>query len=402
MKIEIYPANSGDAFLMSFGENLSEHLLIDTGFKETYDKHIKKRLSEISERDEHLNLLVITHIDQDHIGGAIELLKENGGIDDRQIIEIDEIWHNSYRHLELSSNQDKKFDIGHEEILKAILLQNKTMLCKQQQGKISAMQGSMLASYILEHQYNWNLMYSNKAVAVNGFSRNSITDELNIIVLSPRKESLDKLKNKWKAELTRKRKDFIFESGKLFDDAFEFYMMRQDSDSKIKQEKKISSNSFDIDKIKDVDEDNSVTNESSIAFIIEYKKQKLLFLGDANPSIIIKSLLELKETFDYDLIFDLVKLAHHGSLKNTTVDLLNNIEATRWVVSGNGGHGNPDPDTIKRIIKQKSENSKKIYFNYLHEWLQEFEDKDLKQTYNYEIIVLQDDGKNLEINLGGQ
>ena len=42
-----------------------------------------------------IDLLVVTHIDNDHIGGIIELLKENGSNENPHIIEIRNIWHNS-------------------------------------------------------------------------------------------------------------------------------------------------------------------------------------------------------------------------------------------------------------------------------------------------------------------
>ena len=56
-------------------------------------------------------MLVVTHIDNDHIGGIIELLKENGSNENPHIIEIRNIWHNSYRHLQF----DKKDALGKKE-----------------------------------------------------------------------------------------------------------------------------------------------------------------------------------------------------------------------------------------------------------------------------------------------
>lgn len=136
-----------------------------------------------------------------------------------------------------------------------------------------------------------------------------------------------------------------------------------------------------------VELDNSETNESSIAFIIEYKTLKTLFLGDSHPRVIIKSLLELKEKENYGMNFDLVKVSHHGSLHNTTMELLNIISSSKWIISGNGEHGNPDVDTIKLILKSNKEIQKQLYFNYYHNWLDSLYDESLMAEYMYEVIV---------------
>ena len=64
----------------------------------------------------HFDLLIITHIDIDHINGIIELLKEKK-ID----ISFDDIWFNAYRHLPKTI---EKFGIPEGETLSKILDDN--------------------------------------------------------------------------------------------------------------------------------------------------------------------------------------------------------------------------------------------------------------------------------------
>lgn len=396
----MFPAKSGDSFLVSFGENMKEHMIIDSGFKDTYDDHLKGRLKELSEEDHLINLLIVTHIDKDHICGALELLKSNGQSQSPKVIEIKEIWHNSYRHLEFKHNNDVSNTEDHNEILQSIILNGQSTI-NEQSGKVSASQGSMLASYILENGYNWNVAYDGKAiVSNNNYERLSISNNIRLIVLSPSIDSLEKLKKRWRRELERKKFGFQFEEGKLFDDAYEFFMMRQDAISHFGTKKKVAVESFSMDSIKTVDLDTSETNESSIAFIIEYKTHKALFLGDSNPTVIITSLLELKEKENYEMNFDLVKVSHHGSLHNTTVELLNIISSSRWIISGNGEHGNPDIDTIKLILKSNKEIQKQLYFNYSHDWLGSLYDEFLMSEYMFEVIVPKT-GESISIVLEG-
>ncbi|XKW97216.1 hypothetical protein R8G64_01655 [Tenacibaculum maritimum] len=71
INIKMYEASEGDAFLVSFGQDENINLLIDMGLSETYNNHIKRDLISLNERAKSIQLLVITHIDKDHIEGAI-------------------------------------------------------------------------------------------------------------------------------------------------------------------------------------------------------------------------------------------------------------------------------------------------------------------------------------------
>ena len=73
MIIEVLPAGSGDSIIVSFDKNSKQHMIIDCGFKDTYQKYLEARLNEYAQQNHRINLLVITHIDKDHIGGALEL-----------------------------------------------------------------------------------------------------------------------------------------------------------------------------------------------------------------------------------------------------------------------------------------------------------------------------------------
>lgn len=85
--IKSYPVKGGDCFLINY-EKIN--ILIDTGYKDTSNKLIED-LRNMSQKGESINLLILTHIDNDHIGGAISLLEEEN------IIKIDEVWYNGYK-----------------------------------------------------------------------------------------------------------------------------------------------------------------------------------------------------------------------------------------------------------------------------------------------------------------
>ena len=91
--IQMLPAASGDCIYLEFPDP-DFRILIDGGYAKTYHKYLKKFLLNLAAEGKRLNLIVVTHIDNDHINGIKSLLQENGNAKDPQIIGIDEIWFN--------------------------------------------------------------------------------------------------------------------------------------------------------------------------------------------------------------------------------------------------------------------------------------------------------------------
>ena len=221
IEIEVLPANEGDCILITI-EKEDIHILIDGGTAETYRNYLKTRLIQLKNEGKVIDLLIVTHIDNDHIGGIIELFKENGSDMDSKIIRIRNIWHNSYRHLQFEKNQ--KLGRSEKNILNKIIA-NGEVYFNYNLGKnnpISAMQGTTLAGLIFEGGYHWNEQFDKQAVMNNGINY-QFGKECFITVLKPNISDLEKLGKKWKRDLKKSKYSFVFSEDKLFDDAFEYY-----------------------------------------------------------------------------------------------------------------------------------------------------------------------------------
>jgi len=385
----MYPAKNGDCFLVSLGEQDKKHILIDCGYTETYEEFLKKDLIKISEAGERLNLMIITHIDKDHILGAIKFIEDNNK---NKFICIDEVWHNSYRHLQETKAKDYKLSKQEEDILKSQISLGKSYIeSASQEGidhtEISMKQGSTLGALLLKGNYRWNSSFRGKAVTLENKKKVEI-ENITINILSPNQNKLRELEKKWIKELKRNKRNFKINENELFDDAYEFMLLMDEevdvehSDISRKENKVGKIEIEEALKVK-TPTDTTEVNGSSISILLQFNDKKILFLGDAHPDIICESLANLEE-----FNFDLVKIPHHGSKKNMTTELSNILNSKIFLVSTNGNrYHHPNIESIAKIISSNQIEDKKIYFNYETNLLKQIDKEQILKEFNCELIV---------------
>lgn len=381
----MFPAKNGDTFLVSCFGDSNVNILIDLAYLLTYKNFVKPVLLNMSTMGEYLDLMVVTHIDQDHIAGAISFLEDNGTCEAPNIIEVKEIWHNSYRHLSISQHEHQLNKTEKEIIEKKVVYVERDF---DSRTPISGKQGSRLAGHIYLNGYNWNGFYSGNAVSYNKTPILLGNGDVKIIVLSPTVIELKDLERVWRKELRRTFPRMPLTSDRCFDDAVEYvseYLepkgvgVGRTNVSATGSIKKLSMSPF----IEDGDE----INASSITFILEHKDKKMLFLGDCPPSITIRQLKALFSTTEVPPYFDLIKVSHHGSQFNTNVDLLNMIDSKNYLISTSGsGHGHPDMETLSRIVARKSTFTRNLFFSYPTPAAISMNKEELKKEYNYEVF----------------
>jgi beta-lactamase superfamily II metal-dependent hydrolase len=379
--LKIFPAINGDAMLLSIA---GFNLLIDSGYVETYSQYVKPSLIEIQAGGGKLDLMVITHIDADHISGAIKFLTEQL---QAPIISVENIWHNSYRHLSkfTSSTVINSFDGKDVETLpvKSIIKHE-----QQKDKEISASQGSSLAALIQRGDYPWNMHFKQDAVSIDNVMTVKLTDKISLTLLSPNNKKLEDLYKHWKKELF-KLGYRVNEHTKPFDDAFEFVIGTEKNQKRVTN-KDVSAKKIDLDVLAAADfpEDDRISNGSSIAFFVECDGRKVLFLADSHPSLVSSSLKKIFKQQDFPVKFDAIKISHHGSVQNTSRELLSLIDSEHFIISTNGtSYNHPDIETISRIVTRKSNYKRTIYFNYSPEVASAVDDPTLMAQYNYCVVV---------------
>lgn len=99
-KLHVIQAQFGDSLLLEFGSaGKPRYILIDGGPPGNYEADLRAALEHIVGIGGKLDLLVMSHIDNDHIVGVLDLLAdlEYDQVSDRQArLRIDQLWHNSF------------------------------------------------------------------------------------------------------------------------------------------------------------------------------------------------------------------------------------------------------------------------------------------------------------------
>lgn len=390
MKVTIFPACNGDSFLL---ETEASVVLIDGGYVDTYKKNIKPKLLKLKDDGKELHVIV-THIDNDHISGINKFIEENKA---NEFINVDFFWHNSFNQIkDIKDALAFKGKPISELSINYILKEEEVNTSDK---NISAVQGSTLASLLKKYNYNWNTLFENNLVSIDSNEQIN-TGDITFKILSPNNEKLSELKKYWKKELYKRGFSSDENLTDFNEDAFEYILSLEKEKKRLAKKDVSSSSDINIEDLikENFIEDDTATNGSAIAFIIENKDFKFLFLADSHPSIIVKNLKKHYKEEEFPIKFDLIKIAHHGSKSNTSPELLKLIDSEKYIFSTNGLiHNHPDKETIARIISRPVEFTRNLYFNYSLEAIKGFKNEALMKKYNFKIIESLDD-KLIEIN----
>lgn len=156
VEVKSYPAKNGDAFLLRASVSRFA-MAIDGGFAETFHSYIKSDLETLAASDYALDLVVVTHIDADHIAGLLSFFRANGSAAEKTIIPVKEVLYNGLRSLAPQTLEKPVMRPDDLALLKEIRLQGYPLpeVCSFDQ-EISARQGNSLSQLLRDGGYQWN------------------------------------------------------------------------------------------------------------------------------------------------------------------------------------------------------------------------------------------------------
>ena len=379
MKIQLLPAENGDCILVEHAPG--HYFVIDGGYVDTARTYLIPRLKQISGAGGVIDVMVVTHIDGDHISGIIEYMNQ------KVPVPVGEIWYNGFRHIQsigepLPMSEVREY-VDHMEITKEVN--------PPQESLCSGSQGCTLSALITKRNIPWNVPAGGNVMkAPMSFQ----VGESKIHLLSPTDEDLERLEKYWRKDLVDKKALEKAHSQEFWDDAYEWAIAKEEADKKggFKQHAEVFESVMMIqDDIQEAlekkyEHDDSAANRSSIAFVLESSDgTRALLLGDAHAETVIASLKKLYGEDAAPYHFDVVKLAHHGSFNNTSPALLDLIRSDKWLVSTNSAtFHHPDMATIANIVTRSTGN--KIFFNYELDICKQLRGAEFKK-YGFEIVT---------------
>ncbi len=330
-RIEMLPAKQGDALWVEYGTaERTRRVLIDAGPLKAFPA-VEARLKALPEGDKRVELFVITHVDTDHIEGAIRLLAMKRP---RWLIEPQDIWFNGWRHLQS----------GHD---------------------LGGREGDILSALIRRRAFaEWNKAFNREAVKVEPgrpLPRIPLEGGLTLTVLAPDADKLKGLVDDWRTSVEKQG----YDPGDLdaaWEDLVETTKFRLDDGLLGGPE------DFTESLVKQLKPDPSAANGTSIAFLAEFGAKSCLFLGDAHPDLLCDSIRKLIPAGKDRLAVNAVKVSHHGSRYNINADLVQLLDAEHFLFSSNGDiFHHPNKAAIEAAVRW-SVREPTLWFNYRSEY----------------------------------
>jgi hypothetical protein len=346
--LDVRRARKGDCLLLHFGTAANPGLVvIDGGPTQVYAPHLKPRLLEIRKARElsaqtplPIDLLMVSHVDDDHIQGILDLTRELRAAQGAPFVRLRRLWHNSFDEVigrdptVLTEKVSAQFGAAS---LDGGLPDDADVDAEGEEPEVTVSTIKVLASIAQGHRLRLDAQALKVAInpefdelILASADEVSLPNSLLFIVAGPMKPELQELQKKhdeWLQSLKDK--------GLTPEEALAAYV------------------------------DKSVPNLSSLVLLARAGGKTMLLTGDARGDKILAG-LELGEALEKDkaLHVNLLKVPHHGSSNNLPQDFFERITADHYVFSGDGEHGNPERESLEMLLAARGNEPYAIHLTY--------------------------------------
>jgi beta-lactamase superfamily II metal-dependent hydrolase len=299
--LEALQAFYGDSLLVHVGDKLC---LIDGGPFRTWQTSLHPRLEQLRAGGGTLriDLAMVSHIDGDHIQGLTDFagaMVELAEDHQPQPFQVGGLWHNAFDDV----------------------LGNRAAELPQAPGPVVASvgQGRELRDQAIRLGWPRNQGFDGLVIA----PRDVPFGDATLTVVAPDAGALDDLGTKWDTWLSH-------------------------------HPEAAQTAGYD---------DHSIFNLSSIVVLAEADGKRMLLCGDARGDKVLEGLEKAgKLAAGGTLALDVLKLPHHGSIRNVGHDFFQRLPAAHYVISANGRDGNPESATLEAIAASRADDDFEIHF----------------------------------------
>lgn len=337
--LEALQAQKGDCLVLSWGKSAGNvrHVVIDGGPDGVWESSLSQRLAQL--RKSHnvpkseplpLEMVMVSHIDDDHINGVLGLFTALEDAQPAVPYRIGTLWFNSFDDIIGNGPKELKASLASLSSGVAAGKVASTSFGPGEQGRHSAAilasvgQGRQLRSKALGLKILVNAGFKGLVMAQNKPVTVPLADDMKFHLIAPSLKRLTALNDEWEKDVSKRPTDAQVAA---FTDA-------------------------------------SIANLSSIVVLAEFGGKTMLLTGDARGDDILAGLTAagfIDHPKKGKAHFDILKMPHHGSDRNMTLDFLKRITADHYVISANGENTNPDADTVEWIAQAREGESYRLY-----------------------------------------
>ncbi len=338
--LEALFAKKGDSLLLHYGPwEKPKLILIDGGPRGVYRKYLQPRLNRLREElslmdDESLalRLVMVSHIDDDHIAGVIDLFNETLDAKEKKNplpYKIEMFWHNSFDDILGNADQEIFSRMAATAASNDPFgLQVPNMSRESKAVVVSTAQGRILRNAASKLNITTNKPFKGLIMAP-AEKKISLGHGLSFTIIGPSRKRVAEYQEQWDKDLKK--------------------ILEKESES-------AKATAF---------EDDSPFNLASICVLAQMKGKRMLLTGDARGDFVIEGLESeglLGET--EPLHIHILKVPHHGSDRNVEVSFFERITADHYIISADGEHGNPERETLEMIARARGTDEYRIYFTF--------------------------------------
>lgn len=351
-KLHTVQAQFGDCLILEFGTKAKPRfILVDGGPPGNYKAALEPALQTLV-GSRKLDLVVLSHVDNDHIIGLLDLLaalEEDDANSRSRHIDIAGIWHNSFQRA-----LDPSGEIGQrlQALVAAAGIVNAAMPMSAN-AFFGVKEGNRLRILAKKLKVPANKGFHDDLIMLETASQPLKFEKLRLRIIGPTKANLEALRAEWLDWLS-------------------------------KAEEKMGSQPATL-----ANSDRSIPNLSSIILLAEYEGKMILLTGDARSDHILAGLEQAGLLTNGKLHVDVLKVAHHGSSRNATSKFFKTVIADTYIISANGKYGNPDLDTLKWIVEAAHSDGRPIELivTNITPTVQKLQQSHKPNDYGYQLTV---------------
>jgi hypothetical protein len=333
--LEALQAFHGDCLLLHGGSTDAPLLvLIDGGPTRTWETSLQPRLEELragraGDGALAIDLAMVSHIDDDHVHGMVDLAGElvTQKLDSRPLsYDVQTLWHNAFDDV-LGNDADDLRTAAVDVLSRPVGDKRADEIRAAGLAIVASVgQGRELRDQARQLGWSVNDPFDGPVAMPKDGVRTITLGDVRMTVVGPHAEQLERLHDAWEQWLRDHPKAVAGEGA--------------------------STAAFT---------DNSPYNLSSIVVLAECSGRRMLLTGDARGDHILANLEAAGLAAGGTTDVDIVKLPHHGSIRNLAAEFFERVTARHYVISADGRHGNPETETLETIVAARPDDDFTIH-----------------------------------------